>query len=264
MSSTEYSDGDVNTIRKCGFYGLSSATNALWATSILLHIQRPWTAGPGAFQFNFAADGEFAVRTFNNSETWSDWRKVAHQDWVLSQLSTSIGCCRSSQLRSPQARSCTSRRATSPTAGSSVTGRTSAERPTRTSSPRSERSTGRGTGRAPSRSRTSGTSSSRARRRRRMWASRSRLGYRTSRVSTQPRVKSGPNITGSGPLAANGAGDGDFSGAFYRDESMTGAIAEGGSTDSKVSFSASRSSGLYGASTTVQPPAIRLLPSIKS
>lgn len=90
MSSTEYSDGDVNTIRKCGFYGLSSATNALWATSILLHIQRPWTAGPGAFQFNFATDGDFAVRTFNNSETWSNWRKVAHQDWVLSQLSTSI------------------------------------------------------------------------------------------------------------------------------------------------------------------------------
>ena len=89
MSSTEYSDGDVNAIRKCGFYGLSSATNALWATSILLHIQRPWTAGPGAFQFNFATDGDFAVRTFNNSETWSDWRKVAHQDWVLSHQKTS-------------------------------------------------------------------------------------------------------------------------------------------------------------------------------
>lgn len=90
MSSTEYSDGDVNTIRKCGFYGLSSATNALWATSILLHIQRPWTVGPGAFQFNFATDGDFAVRTFNNSETWSNWRKVAHQDWVLSHLSSAI------------------------------------------------------------------------------------------------------------------------------------------------------------------------------
>lgn len=73
-----------------------------------------------------------------------------------------------------------------------------------------------------------------------------------------------PNITGYGPLAANGAGDSDFSGVFYRDGSMTGAIAEGGSTDAKVSFSASRSSGLYGASTTVQPPAIRLLPCIKS
>ena len=89
MTSTEFSDGDVNKIDKCGFYGLSSAKNALWATSILLHIQRPWTAGPNAFQFNFGTDGEFAVRTFNDATTWSEWRKVAHQDWVLSQLSTS-------------------------------------------------------------------------------------------------------------------------------------------------------------------------------
>lgn len=84
MTSTEFSDGDVNKIDKCGFYGLSSAKNALWATSILLHIQRPWTAGPNAFQFNFGTDGEFAVRTFNDATTWSEWRKVAHQDWVLS------------------------------------------------------------------------------------------------------------------------------------------------------------------------------------
>lgn len=89
LDQAGFASKDVNEIDKCGFYGLSGAQNAAWGTSILLHIQRPWTAGPGAFQFNFGTDGEFAVRTFNNSTTWSDWRKVAHQDWVLSQLSTS-------------------------------------------------------------------------------------------------------------------------------------------------------------------------------
>mgnify|MGYP006956018656 FL=1 len=49
----------------------------------------------------------------------------------------------------------------------------------------------------------------------------------------------------------------NVSGAFYTIYGID-AIRNGGSTDPGIAFDASRSSSIYGNSTTVQPPAIRI------
>ena len=73
-----------------------------------------------------------------------------------------------------------------------------------------------------------------------------------------------PNITGAGPLASSTSPSGSFTGAFSKATgSLAGGISEGGSVDANVTFDASASSAIYGASSTVQPPAVRLLPCIK-
>ena len=71
-----------------------------------------------------------------------------------------------------------------------------------------------------------------------------------------------PNITGYGNLAHGWGGDG-WAGAFYIDGKTQG---PGGSAANGVNFymDASRASSLYGASTTVQPSALRLLACIKT
>ena len=56
---------------------------------------------------------------------------------------------------------------------------------------------------------------------------------------------------------------GETSGAFYADPPTTGGVREGGYQNARVHFDASRSNAVYGASDTVQPPAIMLLPQIK-
>lgn len=61
-----------------------------------------------------------------------------------------------------------------------------------------------------------------------------------------------PNITG---WFGNGESDGSYGGAFYWNGTQSGNTQTGGSTDSKCSFDASRSSSIYGKSNTVQPPA---------
>ena len=69
-----------------------------------------------------------------------------------------------------------------------------------------------------------------------------------------------PNITGS---FVSVYGGNSVSGAFT--STGSGHTKQGTDWDGQaISFSASASSGIYGASTTVQPPAIRLLPCIKS
>lgn len=69
-----------------------------------------------------------------------------------------------------------------------------------------------------------------------------------------------PNITGScGVMMHNG----HATGAFYWTQWGTNGSASPGSTDGIATLSASRSSSIYGKSSTVQPPALTLLPCIK-
>ena len=76
-----------------------------------------------------------------------------------------------------------------------------------------------------------------------------------------------PNITGSfGRLTSdNGNDPGYFKGAFEREGAMN--LGNGGGATAtnarNASFDASRSSGTYGDSSSVQPPSIRFLPVIK-
>ena len=68
-----------------------------------------------------------------------------------------------------------------------------------------------------------------------------------------------PNIIGSANINST---SGSASGAFYYTNRANGA---GGDNYSQynLQFNASRSSSIYGASSTVQPPAICLIPQIK-
>ena len=66
-----------------------------------------------------------------------------------------------------------------------------------------------------------------------------------------------PNITGS-LTPANGTTSGAFVGDY-----ASGGYQAGPNTFLVASFNASRSSGIYGASNTVQPPAVTMLPIIK-
>ena len=67
-----------------------------------------------------------------------------------------------------------------------------------------------------------------------------------------------PNITGT-----CGAASGNFSGAFYENPATQWYPASGSWYPKTTSFDAGRSNAIYGASDTVQPPAIQLLPQIK-
>ena len=62
-----------------------------------------------------------------------------------------------------------------------------------------------------------------------------------------------PEISGTFPTTDNDGGAG-VSGAFKRTSTVVSG-AEGGGTDRVMDFKASRSSSIYGGSTTVQPPA---------
>ena len=68
----------------------------------------------------------------------------------------------------------------------------------------------------------------------------------------------GPNITGEFHALDNIA-----TGAFYIPDSWRGWVGSSGVSTHKVDIDASRSSGIYGDSETVQPKAIYLLPCIK-
>ena len=92
--------------------------------------------------------------------------------------------------------------------------------------------------------------------------------YTTTTSEVGKTVEAGlPNITGSfGRLTSNHGNDpGYFKGAFEREGAMN--LGNGGSGTAtngrNASFDASRSSGIYGDSSSVQPAALRLLPCIK-
>ena len=71
-----------------------------------------------------------------------------------------------------------------------------------------------------------------------------------------------PNIEGTiGPLDDDG-GAGYVSGVFAKTGNTAWGVTGGGSRYI-ISFNASRSSAIYGASTTVQPPSLQLIPQIK-
>lgn len=68
-----------------------------------------------------------------------------------------------------------------------------------------------------------------------------------------------PNITGNLGNSKQSIG-----GAFYGDDKWTYSVPSGTQAKGQtISFAASRSSSIYGKSTTVQPPALTLLPCIK-
>lgn len=74
-----------------------------------------------------------------------------------------------------------------------------------------------------------------------------------------------PNITGSVGLARRGGAEGyRFDGAFSESGRFSAKIKHGDNDDwgSYVDFSAAKSNSIYGASSTVQPPALVLLPCI--
>lgn len=68
----------------------------------------------------------------------------------------------------------------------------------------------------------------------------------------------GPNITGEFHALDNIA-----TGAFYIPDDWRGWVGSSGVNTHKVDIDASRSSGIYGDSETVQPKAVYLLPCIK-
>ena len=71
-----------------------------------------------------------------------------------------------------------------------------------------------------------------------------------------------PNIEGESGNAGVTIDFGVGSGAFYT-ESANNSFTTGNFKQLKLCFDASRSNPIYGASTTVQPPSIQLLPQIK-
>ena len=78
-----------------------------------------------------------------------------------------------------------------------------------------------------------------------------------------------PNITGKIQFYGNRGGVQKQEGAFYPTKTINNTVPaadqslEGFGKDEDIIFDASRSSNIYGASDTVQPPAIVLLPQIR-
>lgn len=78
-----------------------------------------------------------------------------------------------------------------------------------------------------------------------------------------------PNITGAITSYELGRAGGAAAGALYDDGSAKYGVSRdsgSGNHDGQslvITLEASRSSSIYGASTTVQPPAVKLLPCIK-
>lgn len=72
-----------------------------------------------------------------------------------------------------------------------------------------------------------------------------------------------PNITGSlEAIQTQNLSADTGEGALYL-KRVTGGNSSGGSTAGTVTFDASKSNAIYGASETVQPPSLSLLPQIK-
>ena len=78
--NSRFNPNDCNSINKTGFYTLSSTANSspLYATSILQHIERAYTAGVTAAQISFGSDGKTAVRT-RMQTVWSEWYELARR-----------------------------------------------------------------------------------------------------------------------------------------------------------------------------------------
>lgn len=87
-----------------------------------------------------------------------------------------------------------------------------------------------------------------------------RLSFKSKGSDTPTITEPGlPNITGSFGLDSDSPAP---TGAFYQDGSA--ANADGYDSNNKfVRFDASRSSAIYGASDTVQPASLNLIPQIK-
>ena len=78
-------------VDKTGFYSVGNS-NGQKVVGTVLHIQRQWEAGANGFQLNFGANNTICVRSRDMSYTaeWNDWVQLADQDWVMDHLSSAI------------------------------------------------------------------------------------------------------------------------------------------------------------------------------
>ena len=77
-----------------------------------------------------------------------------------------------------------------------------------------------------------------------------------------PPLMFGPNITGTGEVAKGWSGVG-WSGALWSEGDIGGRSASSWDGAFNMYLDASRVSSIYGSSSEVQPPSLRLLPCIK-
>lgn len=73
--SSRFEPNDCNAITKTGFYTVSSTANS-YTTSIVMHIERAYTAGIQAAQTTYGLDGRTLVRT-RSGGVWSEWAQLA-------------------------------------------------------------------------------------------------------------------------------------------------------------------------------------------
>lgn len=75
--SSRFEPNDCNAITRTGFYTVSSTANS-YTTSIVMHIERAFTAGIQAAQTTYGSDGRTLVRT-REGGVWSDWYELAQR-----------------------------------------------------------------------------------------------------------------------------------------------------------------------------------------
>ena len=75
--SSRFSPNDCNSINRTGFYTVSKTANSL-TTSILMHIERAFTAGIQAAQTTYGTDGSTFIRT-REGDVWSEWYELARR-----------------------------------------------------------------------------------------------------------------------------------------------------------------------------------------
>lgn len=79
--SSRFDENDCDSIDKTGFYTVSSTANSV-ATSVVMHIERAYTAGVRAVQLTFIDGGRVSVRT-RTSAGWSAWTELAQDPNVV-------------------------------------------------------------------------------------------------------------------------------------------------------------------------------------
>ena len=231
----------LSDVDKTGFYSVGSS-NGQKVVGTVLHIQRQWEAGANGFQLNFGANNTICIRSRDTSYTaeWNDWVQLADRDWVMENLSAAI----------PAGAIMFFAQGSLPSGwlicnGSNVS-RTTYSKLFAAIGTKYGSGNGSSTFTLPN-------------------LNAKFVEGTTTTSSVGQTVSAGlPNITGAGPLASSDSPSGSFTGAFSKATgSLAGGISEGGSVDANVTFDASASSAIYGAASTVQPPAVRLLPCIK-
>ena len=240
----------INEINKCGFYSVSGTdSGAASNTSTLLHVQRQWNAGNVGFQLNFGRSATVHVRSLDDSTDttqWGAWKQLADRDWVMENLSSAIpagAICYFAQKAVPDGWLFCN--------GSNVS---------RTTYSKLFAAIGTTNGAGD------GSTTFKLPNLRTLFI---QGANSTSEVGAT--VAAGlPNITGGVGAMLFGSTNHNRAapayGAFYKAEGDYVSMMSGEENLSGIGNSvmdASRVSSVYGASTTVQPPAVKLLPCIK-